>query len=121
MSSGYGYGDEEPIENCPYCGTPCHADFVDVGVGYTQCGPFHCEQCGASEIGPYDKERTLSEVERKCGWYASGAEPGSSANVLGGKVVSHRQMNAVYREEFIGNPLHDVPGYVEQWRERVRS
>ena len=26
-----------------------------------------------------------------------------------------------YRDEFIGNMLHDVPGYVEKWRERVRK
>lgn len=30
----------EPIVPCPYCGTPCECDMVDVGVGLVQCGPF---------------------------------------------------------------------------------
>jgi hypothetical protein len=121
MSGGYAYGEHEPVEKCPYCGAHCRADFVDIGVGMQQCGPYHCDNCGASEIGPFDDERVLTEAEKKSGWYAPGAEPGSSANVLGGKVVSHVQMNAAYREEFVGNPLHDVPGYVEAWREQVRK
>lgn len=41
-------------ENCPYCNSECEADWVDVEVGYIQCGPYHCDNCGASEIGPYD-------------------------------------------------------------------
>lgn len=120
MSGGYAYEDDEPVENCPYCATPCRADFVDVGVGFTQCGPFHCEQCGASEIGPYDKERLLSPVEMLNGWYAPASDPGSSANVIGGKVVSYAQMNAAYRSEFIGNPLHADAKYVEDWFKKVR-
>jgi hypothetical protein len=41
-------------EKCPYCGTECYADWVDVGIGEAQCGPYYCENCGASEIGSYD-------------------------------------------------------------------
>ena len=118
--SGYCYGEQQPTENCPYCRAVCEADFVDVGVGFTQCGPYHCEQCGSSEIGPYDKERPLSEDEKRTGWYAPGAEPGSSANVIGGKIVTHRQMTETYKQVFTGNPLYEVPGYVEQWFEDVR-
>lgn len=43
---------DEPTENCPYCGSECEADWVDVGVGSVQCAPYHCESCGSSEIGP---------------------------------------------------------------------
>ena len=32
MTSGYAYGQDEPVEHCPYCNTVCRADFVDVGV-----------------------------------------------------------------------------------------
>lgn len=113
--------DTHPIRPCPYCTLPCEADWVDVGVGYVQCGPYHCEACSASEIGPYDEERELSADERRTGWYAPGNEPGSSANVIGGRVVTHRQMDAAYRSEFVGSPLHDVPLYVEAWRERLRK
>lgn len=119
--SGYAYGEHEPTENCPYCNTVCRADFVDVGVGMTQCGPYHCENCQASEIGPYDQERVLSAAEQRTGWYAPESEPGSSANVIGGRIVSHVQMRETYRQEFVGNPLYHEPGYVEDWFERVRK
>lgn len=119
--SGYAYGQHEPTEPCPYCGTICRADFVDVGVGMTQCGPYHCDKCHASEIGPYDEPRPLSADEQRTGWYAPDSEPGSSANVIGGRIVSHVQMRDTYRSAFVGNPLHDAPGYVEDWFEKVRK
>lgn len=121
MSSGYLYGEAEPVEKCPYCKTECNADFVDVGVGYTQCGPYHCEACGASEIGPYDDERVLTERERETGWYAPGAEPGSSANVIGGAIVSHSEMTDAYRAEFAGNPLWHDKQHVADWWENMRK
>lgn len=43
---------DTPTQPCPYCQTDMHADWVDNGVGMVQCGPYHCENCGASEIGP---------------------------------------------------------------------
>lgn len=121
MAGGYAYGDHEPTEDCPYCGTVCRADFVDVGVGYTQCGPFHCENCGASEIGPYDKKRIRSSREVETGWYEPGSEPGSSANVIGGKIVSHREALDAYQSAFTGNPLYEVPGYVDEWWNKQRE
>lgn len=121
MSGGYCYGQEEPLQNCPYCDMPCHADFVDIGVGYTQCGPYHCDICGASEIGPYDSPRELSDIEKKIGWYAPNTEPGSSANVIDGKVVTHRQMKSLYFKTFINNPLYDDEGYVENWYKETRA
>lgn len=121
MSGGYCYGEQEPTEVCPYCKTLCQADFVDIGIGFQQCGPYHCEQCGASEIGPYDKERKLSDAEKACGWYGPDSEPGSSANVIGGKIVSHVEMTRAYRDEFIDNPFYDVPGHVENWFEEIRK
>lgn len=119
--SGYLYSESEPTQPCPYCATACQADFVDVGVGYTQCGPYHCQSCGASEIGPHDKDVALSARERECGWYAPGSEPGSSANVIGGQIVSHQEMRAAYRNQFAGNPAYEVPGAVEKWFEEIRN
>ena len=115
MSGGYRYGQHEPTQNCPYCGTVCRADFVDIGVGHQQCGPYHCDGCLASEIGPNDNERPLTRDEIRTGWYAPGSEPGSSVNVLGGRIVSHVQARSAYRQTFEGNPLYDVPGVVEDW------
>ena len=43
---------DTPTRPCPYCKTDMEADWVDVGVGMVQCGPYHCYSCGASEIGP---------------------------------------------------------------------
>lgn len=97
MSGGYTYGEPEPKERCPYCEAMCCADFVDNGVCMVQCGPYHCEACWASEIGPYDEERELSEVEKKTGWYKPGSEPGSSANVIGGRIVTHTEARDAYR------------------------
>lgn len=115
MPLGMRYGEAEPTEDCPYCGNQCRADWVDIGVGLTQAGPFHCIACHASEIGPYDKARDLDECEVRTGWYKPQSEPGSSANVLGGKVVSHAEMLAAYRAQFLGNPLYEVPGTVDEW------
>jgi hypothetical protein len=52
---------------CPYCKDSMEADYVDVGVGMVQCGPYHCCSCGASEIGPelydwYYKDREGSTI-----------------------------------------------------------
>ena len=69
-----------------------------------QAGPFHCEACGASEIGPYDKARELTEDEKRTGWYAPGAPAGSSANTIGGKIVDHETAKAFYRATY-GTPL----------------
>lgn len=43
---------DTPSRECPYCKSDMEADWVDVGVGMVQCGPYHCFDCGASEIGP---------------------------------------------------------------------
>ncbi len=118
---GYAYGQHEPTESCPYCETICRADFVDIGVGMQQCGPYHCEACGASEIGPYDDDRPLTDQERECGWYGPASEPGSSANVIGGRIVSHQQARNTYRREFAGNPLYNLPGEVEAWWKKQRE
>lgn len=112
---------EQWTENCPYCNAVCDADFVDVGPGLVQCGPFHCEQCGASEIGPHDEERDLTAEEEKHGWYGPDSKPGSSANVVGGKHVSHRTMKETYQREFRGNPLWHDKAYVDDWWDNVRD
>lgn len=108
-------------EKCPYCGKECDADWVDVGVGLVQCGPFHCIFCQASQIGPYDDERDLTDKEKDTGWYEPGAEPGSSANVIDGKIVSHRQMKQTYQNSFEGNPLWHDKEYVKEWWEEIRK
>lgn len=45
---------DTPTTKCPYCNNDCEADWVDVGIGMVQCGPYYCDNCGASEIGYYD-------------------------------------------------------------------
>lgn len=109
------------LEKCPYCEAWCECDLVDVGVGMVQCGPFHCDQCGASQIGPYDQERELTAAEKQTGWYSPNSEPGSSANVIGGKHVSHKQMLAAYKEEFTGNSLWEDKDYVDDWYDKIRK
>lgn len=114
MSSNY-FNYDDPIP-CPYCTSPCHADFVDVGVGMVQCGPYHCEECGASEIGPelqYEEKKDgnghyagigeilnremFSDIEIETNWY----EPRSGkispyANTINGVLVDHKTAKAAY-------------------------
>lgn len=95
MGGGYCYGEMEPKKRCPYCGALCCADFVDIGVGYQQCGPYHCEACGASEVGPFDE----MDGDPVTGWYPPGSSAGSSANVdQNGKHIRFFEADTLYRE-----------------------
>ncbi|WP_267379330.1 hypothetical protein [Bacillus sp. GM_Baccil_2] len=78
---------DTPTQECPYCKSEMEADWVDVGVGMVQCGPYHCYECGASEIGPelndwYYKDRKGEEIflrgKRK---YYSWAKRGKGAKI----------------------------------------
>lgn len=47
---------------CPNCGKIAEADFVDIGVGMQQSGPFHCDECEWLESSPrYDWEMDLDD------------------------------------------------------------
>lgn len=82
---------------CPYCGDrDCMADFVDIGIGMEQCGPYHCESCGASEISYLDK-RQLTDREKVTGWYEPGTPVSESANTVGGRLVDHKEALDFYR------------------------
>lgn len=111
MAGGHLYGEPEPKQRCPYCGALCCADFVDVGVGYQQCGPFHCESCKASEIGAFDEPRPLTTIEEETGWYAPASPPGSSANVdADGRIVRYFEADTLYRASVGVEPRYDEHG-----------
>ena len=95
------------VMSCPYCLGPCEADWVDVGPGYVQCGPYHCDLCGASEIGPSDSPRELNEEEREFGWYRPESPPGDSANTIDGKLVSCEQALGFYRQHHFASVDQD--------------
>lgn len=117
MSGGYTYGEHEPREKCPYCGTDCVADFVDVGVGYIQCGPYHCERCDASQIGPNDEDRELTPEEKDTGWYRPGSPAGSSANVdHEGKHIRYFEADTLYRAGLGVAPRYDRRGRLIGYR-----
>lgn len=108
---GYGYGDLEPKERCPYCHALCCADFVDIGVGYQQCGPYHCERCGASEIGAFDGYAGRTPREIDTGWYEPGSPPGASANTDGaGNHISWHEADGLYRASRGVAPRYDGAG-----------
>ena len=90
----------EPTCNCPYCDSVCYADWCDVGCGAPgiQCGPYYCENCRASEIGPYDdlSNRTLTEEETKTGWFKPNSELGSSVNKICNTPVDHKTAKRLY-------------------------
>lgn len=111
-----------PDEPCPYCGAMTQCETVDVGVGFVQAGPYHCYECGATEAGAYDdKPEDLARIDPQTRWFPPGEMPGSSANVIGGKLASVNEATAAYRAAFAGNPLYDVPGVVEAWWEQQRK
>jgi hypothetical protein len=120
---GYGYGEHEPREKCPYCGATCHADFCDIGVGFTQVGPYHCQRCGASEISPYQFNlndmnsrklldgRVLDEIEHETGWYRPDSDPDSLANVDDdGNHIRHFEADTLYRRKLNVAPRYDSNG-----------
>lgn len=95
---------------CPYCNCPMDCDSVDIGIGYTQCGPYCCDNCGASEMGPervhknyprpFTREQQIwwdgtSEEERMTGMYYGGRHS-PHANTINGKLVSHEVAKAAY-------------------------
>lgn len=92
----------EPIEKCPFCGTDCHADFVDNGFGpySVQCGPYFCEECGASEMGPEkhenDFEHSVTPEEWQKGWYRGDGKVSPYANTVNGVLVDHVTAKAAY-------------------------
>lgn len=84
-------------ETCPYCGnTDCEADWVDVAVGYVQCGPYYCHECGSCEIGPNDRECKLSDEEEKSGWYRPENTHNTSAPTANGVIVDHQTAKRLY-------------------------
>jgi hypothetical protein len=113
-------GDPDWTELCPYCRTKCECDLVDNGVGLVQVGPYYCDNCRASQIGPCDENEAFA-CEKIFGWYGPERPPGSSANVINGKVVSHREMLAAYRQKFMGNPLWEDKSYVDNWYKNIRE
>lgn len=102
---------DTPMMNCPYCDDPMDADWVDVGVGMVQCGPYHCFNCHASQIGPeFEAEKAagkLSAEEILTGFYRGRISP--LANQLNGVPISHKLADAIYRAKYFkehGNPYN---------------
>lgn len=86
----YGYSNRS---YCPYCGEIIYCDEVDIGIGWQQCGPYHCEACGASEIHPNDT-LPLDEDEEETGFYKNRISP--IANTSHGKLVNHKEAEKLY-------------------------
>lgn len=110
FSGGY----EHNTERCPYCGEVCEADWVDVGVGLVQCGPYHCEKCGAIEIGAFDNYTKHTEAEKKTGWYAPEKPYTGVGNMVGGKLVSHQKALRVYKENYPFSATEEGKRYIRE-------
>lgn len=109
-------------EDCPYCSTRCWCDLVHNGIGFVQCGPYRCNSCGAVEAGPYDdKPDDLARIDPKTGWFPPNSQPGSSANMVDGKLATAKETEAAYKAQFSNNPLYHVKGIVEDWFKRQRE
>jgi hypothetical protein len=87
---------DQPTQTCPYCGEEMECDWVDIGVGCVQCGPYHCDNCGASEMGPEDVLDDVTDEECKTGYYKGGRNS-PYANQVGGLLVDHKTALGLYR------------------------
>ena len=85
---------------CPYCGSIMECDTVNVGIGYQQCGPYHCKECGASEIHHSDTLE-LDEDEQMTGFYKNRISP--IANTCCGHLVSHVEAKRLYKNGSLDN------------------
>ena len=54
--------------DCRWCGAETDAEFVDVGVGMVQVSGAICWECNAYEMGLYQTDGKISEVEMATGW-----------------------------------------------------
>lgn len=96
VGGGRNHPYEEPKAICPYCECDmCHADFVDVGIGVVQCGPYFCPECNASEISSRDT-RELTEREEETGWYEPYTPVSETANTCRGVLVDHKTAKSLY-------------------------
>lgn len=96
--SGYIYSEQEPKRPCPYCQAECSADFCDIGVGYQQVGPYHCDACRASEAGAYENTEERPDYDRNTGWYRPDSPPGEHANTdEDGNHISWQEADTNYR------------------------
>lgn len=110
MSSGIGRHKmaAPKVAICPYCGFPaCEADWVDIGVGEDQCGPYHCPVCKASEASIYDT-RSLTAREQETGWYEPGSPPSECANTVDGVLVGHKAAKVAYILGRLDNKTHEA-------------
>ena len=94
---------DTPTETCPYCGKEMEADWVDIGVGMQKCGPYHCYECGASEIG-FEGWDNCTEEERETGFYRGSVSP--HANTFQGVPVSWQTAKTLYEHGL----LDEKPG-----------
>jgi endogenous inhibitor of DNA gyrase (YacG/DUF329 family) len=67
---------------CPYCGSECEAEWVDLGIDIVQAGPFCCPSCEASEIGGFAEDETYSEQELQTGWFEPAREKEVSLHMV---------------------------------------
>jgi hypothetical protein len=90
------YDQDDWLKPCPYCGEMMDCDRVDVEVGFIQCGPYYCDNCGASEIGPeyFDPDFQATKEEKSTGYYRNKLSP--CANTFGGELVDHQTAKRLY-------------------------
>jgi len=54
--------------DCRWCSGETDAEFVDVGVGMVQVTGAICWDCNAYEMGPYQTDGRITEVEMATMW-----------------------------------------------------
>ena len=112
--------EDENYEICPYCGAKAYAEYVDNGIGYVQCTPHYCDNCGAVEIGFHCDDIGINKqlhnfYDRQLGFY--------------GKIVSRfvvpKESSKISQEEFDKGwykPLFDnkIKNFIQKRKDDVK-
>ncbi len=111
---------DTPSKKCPYCKDSMDADYVDVGVGMVQCGPYHCYTCGASEIGPelydwYYKDRKgntlyLTAKRKYVAWAKKKARWNIQAVLMPGHPFTEKELETGFYQGKISPYANTVNG-----------
>lgn len=111
---------DTPTQDCPYCESEMEADFVDVGIGMQQCGPYHCHACGASEIGPeisdwYYKDRdgdviVLPGKKKYFSWAGKKLRCGFETVLIPGHPFTDKELETGYYQGKISPYANTVGG-----------
>lgn len=86
---------------CPECNGVCLAEWVDIGVGIQQVGPYHCQSCGWTQDCPHKNDNL-------CNTCASATFCSHNKNTNRGKNISLQEFKDKMAKQLFGSTLTDA-------------